>query len=80
MQAQASTLAAADGSGVQDAWGYLMAESGKCLGLIARQMAAGGGEGLSYGNVPLRAGTGGRRLISKACLPYAGYWAKAVAI
>ncbi|KAI8465723.1 MAG: P-loop containing nucleoside triphosphate hydrolase protein [Monoraphidium minutum] len=80
VQAQASALAGADGSGVADAWAYLLAESGRCLGRVSRQMDAGGGGGVTYGSVPQRAGSNGRRLVPVACLPYAGYWAKAVAI
>ena len=80
VQSQAGTLAVADGSGVRDAWAYLLMESARCLGRISRQMAAGGGEGVTYGSVPPRAGAPGRRLVPVACLPYAGYWAKAVAI
>lgn len=80
VQSQASSLVAADGSGVDDAWAYLLLESARCLDRIARHMSAGSGEGLSYGSVPLHGSAGGRRLISGACLPYAGFWAKAVAI
>ncbi|GBF99844.1 hypothetical protein Rsub_12544 [Raphidocelis subcapitata] len=81
VQAQAAALAAADGAnGVDGAWAYLLGDAGRSLGRVARQMAAGGAEGLSYGAVPLRAGTGGRRLVVGACLPYAAFWAKAVAI
>jgi hypothetical protein len=81
VQAQAAALAAADGAdGVDGAMAYLLGDAGRSLGRVARQMAAGGVEGLSYGSVPLRAGTGGRRLIVGSCLPYAAFWAKAVAI
>jgi hypothetical protein len=80
VQSQASNLAGAGGSGVQDAWAFLRSDVGRCLGRISRQMEAGGGEGVTYGSVPPRAGRGGRRLVPTACLPYTGYWAKAVAI
>lgn len=81
VQAQAASLAAAEGGpGVEGAWAFLVLEAGRCLARAARSMAAGGGEGLSYGAVPPRAGAGGRRLVAAACLPYASHWAKAVAI
>lgn len=82
VQSQAASLAAADDSGARDAWAFLAMGSARCLARISRQMAAGGGggEGVTYGSVPPRAGAAGRRLVRGACMPYAGYWAKAVAI
>jgi hypothetical protein len=78
VQAQAGALAAARGSGVGDAWAFLVQDAARALARVGRQMAAGGKEGaaVSYGAVPPR----GRRLITGAVQPYAAYWAKAVAI
>jgi hypothetical protein len=80
VQAQAGALAGADGSGVAEAWSFLAGEAARCLARVSRQMEAGGGEAVTYGNLPLRAGSSARRLVPVACMPYSAYWAKAVAI